>query len=792
MMDRLITNVFPIENICDLSTSYNQYRVRGLSRDQAEYFANRGGLERKLSFQLRAPATVIERSGAPMLILPAWSEPPPEHVNLVRTSVRLERYGDAIHLDYGRQDPENDTICVRFLTFLLQAPLRSRGDLWQPKSGGPFFWKRPEQLLDRVAMYRGFSIRPVRMPEGAFGLCVDARSRFVSIRSLPVRLNRSEFQRWKGQHCIYHYGHNWYEIRLNGISDLNITEEEVRDKSGTWMPLLDYILHETSKPIPEELARVPGDAAVVSYLNNQTQERKVPAALCFPVVDTEHGDGRRLQRNTILDPQDRLGQVRRFVQKYMKRMSFGNVELRVAGDPSTVPPRNFVVPDLAFGGGELLSVRGTTGARVTSVGDLGRDRAQMLTSRECGFFDSTPLNRQYLVLPRTVMDSYGQKYIRDLSRSVDDLFPQEHPYEPHVIAYNDRTGRTFADQGTAIVQAVRSEAPEPGHALIMIHETKRHRNGGHDELAALVVRELYEKCDIVASVNHSETAQQSYREKRDRDGELYYTVPDGKRGRLNGYLRNVALNKILLLNERWPFVLATPTHADVIIGIDVKNNTAGFALIGAGGAAIRTRCSRSRQKEKLHHGQVSQALVELIEAEREILSHPIEHIVIHRDGRLWDSEHRGIDRAVDELKRRGLIANEAEVTALEISKTSLLPFRLFEPDGNRRNDGVRNPQVGCFATIDQDTGFICNTGRAFPRKGTVNPLHVRRAFGPLEIERCLEDVYALSTLAWSRPEDCSRYPISIKLTDRRLADEATDFDRDTYEYGSPVVEETRA
>src|SRR6516162_997920 len=43
---------------------------------------------------------------------------------------------------------------------------------------------------------------------------------------------------------------------------------------------------------------------------------------------------------------------------------------------------------------------------------------------------------------------------------------------------------------------------------------------------------------------------------------------------MNGYLQNVALNKILLTNNFWPFVLATPLHADLTIGIDVKNQTA--------------------------------------------------------------------------------------------------------------------------------------------------------------------------------------------------------------------------
>ncbi len=35
----------------------------------------------------------------------------------------------------------------------------------------------------------------------------------------------------------------------------------------------------------------------------------------------------------------------------------------------------------------------------------------------------------------------------------------------------------------------------------------------------------------------------------------------------------------VLLNCRWPFVLAEPLHADLTIGIDIKNNTAGFSFV---------------------------------------------------------------------------------------------------------------------------------------------------------------------------------------------------------------------
>ncbi|MCI0564111.1 MAG: hypothetical protein MN733_37015, partial [Nitrososphaera sp.] len=102
---------------------------------------------------------------------------------------------------------------------------------------------------------------------------------------------------------------------------------------------------------------------------------------------------------------------------------------------------------------------------------------------------------------------------------------------------------------------------------------------------------------------------------------------------------------------------------------------------------------------------------------------------------------------------------------------------------------IDNPQIGFYTIIQEKDGYVCNTGRAFPRRGTVRPLHVKHIEGPLALERCLEDIYYLSALTWTRPEDCARYPITIKLNDRFLGEDATEYDSDALEHQSILSEE---
>ncbi len=64
--------------------------------------------------------------------------------------------------------------------------------------------------------------------------------------------------------CVCRYGHQWYEIRIDTLSDLTASEETIRTADRE-LSLLDYIVQQCERPIPAELAALPNDAAVVRY-----------------------------------------------------------------------------------------------------------------------------------------------------------------------------------------------------------------------------------------------------------------------------------------------------------------------------------------------------------------------------------------------------------------------------------------------------------------------------------------------------------------------------------------------
>lgn len=358
--------------------------VRNLRREQDEYFQNSDELVRDLSFRLGAPVQKIERDGELFLVIPTDAVGVPEKFSLVRTQVYLEKTASGSELDFLARNPENDAICLRVIQFLLQAPLRNDKRLWQPSAGMPFFEKNATQADRGIGRYQGFGVRALVAPSGRIGLCVDVRSKYARTDPLPVRLDRLNFRQHKGRVCVYRYGHQWYEIRIDTLSDLNASEEIIRTPDRE-LSLLDYIVQQCEKPISAELAALPNDAAVVRYRTHRGDTRTAAAGLCYLVCDNQEGVARWLHEKAIIPPEIRREVTRGYVERYLSNLQFKGKALKLARNAERTERKQFTVPDLEFGRGRRLTVRGTSGATAASLDDLGRRRTGLLRDSAAGF-----------------------------------------------------------------------------------------------------------------------------------------------------------------------------------------------------------------------------------------------------------------------------------------------------------------------------------------------------------------------------------------------------------------------
>jgi len=793
LMVKIESNIYEIENLNELNCRYRTYHVRGLNKDSDDYHKNIQFMIKTLSEITKSPCIDFRDGEETFIAQPEEFPELPISMNLVGLTVKIEKDPTSKQLDFNNLNGTTSKMAKRFLQFSLQDPLYHNPALWQPKPGYPFYNKVPDQkfsdISNGVDLYRGFTFRIVQMPNGKMGVCVDTSSKYVSQFYLPTKIDRNEFRRYKGQKCLYEYGNTWYEIRIDGLNDLTINEIIL----PTGKTLYDEVNNHAGQRKSQNLLALPKDCSAFFYIKNQGQQRNVPSGLCRMTYKTDHPNIKPFHSETIKDPYIRHREIQFVVDKNLRNLSFGSSKIKLSGKPISFDNERFLIPDIQFGNNKVLSVRGTKGAIQVPIEEFGKMKKQLMYY-DAGLFIKKLFDRQYFILPKSVQQSFGKKFLDDVKREVQQLYPSESGilYDPIIIPYDDSVQRSIYNIGQQIIQAIKDNDARSGYGVVMIPRISSERMRKEDELGNLVMREL-RKMDVFVSIVHTTVAEESFEDNSVNEQESKWElVSDGKqRGKYKGYLKNVVLNKILLLNSHWPFVLRTPLNADMTIGIDVKNNTAGFTLIYKSGAEIRFISSETDQKEQLTKKHIYQKILEIIREEQDLSYHEITNIVVHRDGIFYPSERDGIRKAIETLAKEGTVNKNARGTFIEIRKTSVIPLRLFKihiPSGVQ-SERICNPTVGSYRILSENEAFVCNTGYPFRHEGTTKPLHIIKLEGNLSIKEISEDVFYQSNLTWTKIDDCSREPISIKMTDIRLREIAGEYDEDALKFCEDEGEE---
>lgn len=790
-MSQIETNVFEIENLDELSCRYRLYRIKGISPDSEDYEKNIRLLVDSLSRRkdMQSPCEPIYANGETFIAQPEGYPELPDSFSLIRTKVKIEKLPELRELEFRSLDSITSKLAIRFLQFALLNPLYNNPALWQPQAGYPFYNKKPDmkfrELSDSIDLYRGFTLRIISFSDGKLGVCVDTSSKYISRFYLPTKINRDEFrQEYKGHNCIYEYGNRWYEIKLNGLNDLKVSEVTLPNGKT----LFDYINEHVGKRKSQVLSSLPKDCSVLVYYNSRNEQRNVPSGLCRLTYGTKHKSIKPFHPKTIKAPHLRSREIQFIVDTHLRDLKFGDKEIKLSKKPFSINEEKILIPDLQFGKNKVLSVRRTPGAIHTSIAELGSKKKELIYSEIAGLYTKKPFDRQYLILPQSIIETYGNKFIEDIINEADRIFRHEPEikYDPIIVSYDDSIQRSAYQLGNQIINKVDELSLKPGFGVVMIPKLPSTHTKKEDILENLLMSKLREK-GIFVSVIHTTTSQESFEDTSIEEEDSNWTlVADSKqRSVYKGYVKNVVLNKILLLNNFWPFVLNTQLNADLTIGIDVKNHTAGFTLIYKNGSKIRFEYCESSQKEQLGKNQMKSKLLEIMRSEDISSPNEIKNVVIHRDGILFSSEINGIKLAFETLAGEGIVNKEVQCTFVDIRKTSRVPLRMFKvvkPIG-QQEEKVYNPYVGTFMPITENEFFICTTGQPFMHKGTSKPLHIIKVDGNISTRKVVEDIFYLSNLTWTKLDDCSRYPLTIKMTDIRLREFAGEYDKDALEFG---------
>ena len=783
---KYVSNIFPITNLAALNAAYCLFEIKGLRKNK-DYQANKQFLIDKFSRTLRHPVTIIELGDEPRLVVkndPAVLAKIEREHDFGRIYIHLNLLPDPLPIDFVNPSPEVKQICLRFLQFDLNGELRKNWNLWQPYTGGPFFSKNP-QFEDGIAIFKGFTSRVIDLPKGGFGIIIDAARKFSRAEPLPHYLKKHDFYKhYHKKSFIYHY-QSWYEIQPQEFDDFNVSQFKVNG-----LPLIDFIRKEIPKPHPDHLANLPADSAVLTYYTNNGETRGAPAGLLYEVLDFQDTQNPDVNRKVLIPPQERFYEILGYREEFFSRLKFGNTILQVSEKALELPRQQpLAFPTIELGNKEILRPEDCTDAR-----HFARERMNKLLNKSIGFYSQGPLGDHIFVLPRSINDTSGTVFMQDLKESVDEMYPSD-TYTPTVISYEDKFkyGTDYVSIGNHIVNAVKEKYQGKGKAfgVVMIPRLEKKAKREHDKLAALIIRKL-RNLDLVVSIIHTDMVLQSFQWYRNNStGEVVYSIKPKKQKRYNGYIRNIAINKVLLNCNKWPFVLHKPLNADLVVGIDVKHHTAGFAIVDKHGKSIRPVLDETNNKERLSESQLKSLFYQIIKEEYAIDPEAnLRDILLIRDGRLFETELAGLLDAMKKLKAEGILKAEAGLSIVEIPKTSFLSVRLFSVDRDPRSGKtvIDNVPNGLQYFLN-DEAFICTTGREFIRGGTCNPLYVKFTLCQLSQEQMLEDVFNLTALAFTKPDDCSRVPMPIKMNDIRLSNAASQYDEDSYKAVQILLED---
>ena len=658
--------------------------------------------------------------------------------------------------------PEQTPIAQQFLAAELRAPLRRDQRLWS--SYGSFFFKKPKNIRDDkrdVDIFTGFGFRVVPF-EGRLYISLDLTTKFVETQWMIDAYNETALHGLRMRHALYLYGQRWYPIQFLGLTGQSIQEQGfVPNDVGPTRYVYEWTLEACKNNPPHWIQRLDPTSPAIRYRYPGGSKSFVGAlALCRLLLRTDDPERRYYQRRTALPPDERVRQSAHIIQNFFQGASFMRKPLTVEATSHAQRAHSFKLPPLQFGQGRTLLVGGDDGV---AFKDYGRARLDYLLDPEAGIAMTSPLDPQYVVIPKGLGRKVADDFVARLSKAMQALLQTS--YQPKRVMYDDNGARTLKQQVDAVLKGLNDAGVKGGHGVLVLPHDAR------SDLHNFLKRELRDRLQVQCA--DAEALRAFYIDQVSGGRSRFGVVPRLE-GKFQSYVRNLAIG-LLIVNRQWPWVLAQPTRYDAYIGLDVLKPMAAMSFFYNGGRRCVLRAAEAKGAEKLTSRQVNGMIIEGLRADLAQLGTPPRSIILRRDGRAFYSEREGFLNAIHHLKRQGLLHGDVATGVVEIAKRTSIGLRLF---GQAPRDGrIQAPAIGSYSTLNNREGIVATTGYPFRFPGTPQPLHVRIVQGDLDIESVLYDTFAMAQLAWSAPEASMRLPIDLKLIDdylRSLAGAADD------------------
>ena len=762
-----VLNLFAIGNLADLSCTYRLLEITNLP-DNDRVSAELNRLLGMFISDTHKPACIYKKDNKTYLATTADISNIKTEWRLVPHIVKLIPDDCEYQLNYNAIALEQIQIAIRILSYKIRRALNKNEELWNDKYGS-FYFRQPKNINNsQINILNGFVYRLHYLQDGKIYLSLDSTVRYIDSKSLWEYLQEgAKFNSFRWQHFIYKFGYQWYRVQLFSQLHEHINKQifySEKDKQS--YNIYDYTLNNCKKPLPDYISSLAPDSSAIIYrYPNKEDDKYGAAALCFKTYKTNDFAVKQFHRSSILRPNDRLTKSQSLINNYFQNINFSSVQqINITSELYKKEIKRFDIPDLLFGQDKVLRVKQGNLDDGIPLKNYPKKREYLLSDREAGILIKSGFKTQYIFVPKSLDRQIADKFKQDFVERMKNFTVPN--YITKTILFDDRDTNNLHQQVKAIKKAVESNNIDSGYGLLMLPENAK------QDLHNFIKKELYDviqfQCiDVNELKKFFVKSNNSYNLKQDDK-----TI----RG-FSSYVKYTAFG-MLQVNRKWLYALSSPLNHDVYIGIDVLNHMAGFTYVYNGGKDCYFRYYESKQAEKLSKKQVYKIIKEDLQRDISNLDIQPKSIIIHRDGRSFDTEKSGFRKAIKSLQEGGFLSADVLTGIVEIHKSSAFRMRLCE-----ENNGMFvNPHIGDYFIFDSKQGIVCNTGYPFRISGTANPLFASIAEGYLNIEFVLEDIFCLSQLAYAAPSSASRNPSTISIGDFFLEAVASDSDREAALY----------
>ena len=242
--------------------------------------------------------------------------------------------------------------------------------------------------------------------------------------------------------------------------------------------------------------------------------------------------------------------------------------------------------------------------------------------------------------------------------------------------------------------------------------------------------------------------------------------------KFNTYVDRNALGILVEAGIR-PWGLATSSNYELQFGFDVSRVRNG-GLMGASVVTGPTTCDISfgykeiDSAEKIPVKIIGSFILESLEKFFQGYGRAPRGILFQRDGRLFESEKKGIQGAIARFMKAHPEQPHINWVSVSIEKTTSVPFRVFR----RERNSINRPWSGSYFIQDEKVGYVILAGDPSLRQGSPRPIRIEIVDNSpntaVTVDRLLEEVFWLSRLNWNSPDIDIRLPITLRFTDQKL------------------------